>query len=288
MALNEHIMHIAIGTLKDTPVYESLKKDIDSLYKYQEVLYVYAGNSDEAGLNTLKIGTILAFSIIGKIIQGKYPKTFDKDDWQDILDNVVDYGIMIDPQRYTEFVFELFAAYIDFSVEANKETVKGKSAEEIKAIAEEIRSMTNRLEKGKINEADYVDSCLWSSFEAMIKLLAVYSTKGVGEEYALFIQAVADFSVQYGRLALYRKELDLLNGYIEGQEKLDEELDAKYNAYLKELQAESSIFDDLITNAFSEDFDQRLRNSVDLAKNAGVSDDRILDSQEKIDSFFMD
>lgn len=122
----------------------------------------------------------------------------------------------------------------------------------------------------------------------MIKLLAVYSTKGVGEEYALFIQAVADFSVQYGRLALCRKELDLLYGYIEGQEQLDEELDAKYNAYLKELQAESSVFDDLITNAFSEDFDQRLRNSVDLAKNAGGSNDKILDSQEKIDSFFMD
>ena len=44
----------------------------------------------------------------------------------------------------------------------------------------------------------------------------------------------------------------------------------------------------LITSAFSEDFDQRLRNSVDLAKNAGVSNDKSLDSQEMIDSFFMD
>ena len=287
MALTEHIKHIAIGTLKESPLAESLKKDIDSLYKYQEALYVYAGNPDESGLNTLKIGTVLAFSVIGKIIQGKEPKAFDKSDWEDILDNVVDYGIMIDPQRYTEFVFELFAAYIDFSVDINKETVKGKPAKEIKAIADEIRSMTKNLEKGEIKEADYVDRCLWSSFEAMIKLLAIYSTKGFGEEYALFIQAVADFSVQYGRLALYRKELDILRGYIEGQEKLDEQLDAKFSAYLKELQAESNIFDDLIANAFSEDFDKRLRNSVDLAKKAGVSDDIILDSQEKIDSFFM-
>lgn len=286
-SLSEHATDIAIKTLKDNPAIISLKDDVDTVYKYQKALYVYASNPDEAGLNTLRAGSSLAFAIIGKMISGKDPKDFTKDDWKDILEITADHGVLIDPQKYTEDVFELFAVYIDVSVDINEKYVNGDSAKEIKGIAEEIRALTKRLEDGEIREADYVDRCLWSSFEAMIKLLAVYSTKGVGEEYVLFIRAVADFSVQYGRLALYRKELNLLNGYIEGQEQLDEELDAKYNAYLKELKAESSLFDDLIANAFNEDFDQRLRNSVDLAKKTGVSEDKVLDSQEKIDAFFM-
>ena len=195
----------------------------------------------------------------------------------------------MDPQKYTEDVFELFAVYIDVSVDINKKYVNGDNAKEIKGIAEEIRVLTKRLENGEIREAeDYVDRCLWSSFEAMIKLLAAYKTKGAGSEYAEFLRAVADFSVQYGRLALYQRELELLNGYLEDQARLDEELNAQYKAYQKALQEKEDVFNDLIANAFNENFDQRMKSSISLARKSGVSEEKILDSQEKIDSFFMD
>jgi len=287
-SLSEHATDIAIKTLKDNPAIISLKDDVDTVYKYQKALYVYASNPDEAGLNTLRAGSSLAFAIIGKMISGKDPKDFTKDDWKDILEITADHGVLIDPQKYTEDVFELFAVYIDVSVDINEKYVNGDSAKEIKGIAEEIRALTKRLEDGEIREADYVDRCLWSSFEAMIKLLAAYSTKGVGEEYAEFLRAVADFSVQYGRLALYQRELELLNGYLEGQARLDEELNAQYKAYKKALQDKTDVFNDLIANAFNESFEQRLKNSVSLARKSGVSEEKILDSQEKIDSFFMD
>ncbi len=288
MELSEQIINIAIDSLKDSPIIQNLKKDIEALLKYQEALYVYVSNPDETESNTLRIGTILVFSVIGKIIDGKDPKNFDKSDWQDILDNVAEYGVMIDQQIYTEFLFELFARYIELSIDINEESVKGKAAEDIRGIVDEIRGMSQRLENGDMKEADYVDRCLWSSFEAMIKLLAAYKTKKMCPEYSLYIQAVADFSVQYGRLALYKKELALLDDYLNEQEVLDEELDARYNAYLNELQGEAEIFEDLMNNAFSDDFEQRLKNSVSLARKAGVSEDKILDTREKIDSFFMD
>jgi hypothetical protein len=288
MELSEQIINIAIDSLKDSPIIQNLKKDIEALLKYQEALYVYVSNPDETEINTLRIGTILVFSVIGKIIDGKDLKSFEKSDWQDILDNVAEYGVMIDQQIYTEFLFELFARYIELSIDINEESVKGKAAEDIRGIVDEIRGMSQRLENGDMKEADYVDRCLWSSFEAMIKLLAVYKTKKMCPEYSLFIQAVADFSVQYGRLTLYKKELALLDDYLNKQEVLDEELDARYNAYLNELQGEAEIFEDLMNNAFSDDFEQRLKNSVSLARKAGVSEDKILDTREKIDSFFMD
>lgn len=287
-SLSEHATDIAIKTLKDNPAIISLKDDVDTVYKYQKALYVYASNPDEAGLNTLRAGSSLAFAIIGKMISGKDPKDFTKDDWKDILEITADHGVLMDPQKYTEDVFELFAVYIDVSVDINEKYVNGNNAREIKGIAKEIRALTKRLEDGEIREADYVDRCLWSSFEAVIKLLAAYATKGVGSEYAEFLRAVADFSVQYGRLALYQRELELLNGYLEGQARLDEELNAQYKAYKKALQNQTDVFNDLIANAFNESFEQRLKNSVSLARKSGVSEEKILDSQEKIDLFFMD
>ena len=287
-SLSEHATDIAIKTLKDNPAIISLKDDVDTVYKYQKALHVYASNPDEAGLNTLRAGSSLAFAIIGKMISGKDPEEFTTDDWKDILDITADHGVLMDPQKYTGDVFELFAVYIDVSVDINEKYVNGNNAREIKGIAKEIRALTKRLEDGEIREADYVDRCLWSSFEAMIKLLAAYATKGVGSEYAEFLRAVADFSVQYGRLALYQRELELLNGYLEGQARLDEELNAQYKAYKKALQDKTDVFNNLIANAFNESFEQRLKNSVSLARKSGVSEEKILDSQEKIDSFFMD
>ena len=287
MDVADLIKNISIETLQGTSIYDRLKEDLESIRKYQEAVCVLVNNPDESNLNILRIGTILSFSIIGKIIQGKNPREFSKEDWKDVADNVADYGIKMDGQRYTELVFTLFALYIDYSVDLHKETISDSSASEIKGLAAEIRTITDKLENGTVTEPNYVDDCLWISFEAMIKLLAAYKTQGLCKEYAGFIQAVADISVQYGRYRLYQHELYLLNGYLDSQKNLDEKLEFKYNKYIEDLEVESEMFDRLIKNAFSEDFDEMFKNSVVLAQRSGVSQEEILDSIDKIDAFFL-
>lgn len=288
MQISDVVNDMAIDYLSEMPIYDRVKNDLESIYKYQEAIYVLANDAEHTDTNTLRVGTILAFSIIGKIIQGKDPHDFSPEDWRDIADNVADYGVFMDGQKYTEFVFNLFAAYIVFSVDINKESITEISAAEIKGLSTEIKTLTSRLDNGEINEPDYVDRCLWVSFEAMIKLLAAYKTRALCPEYAGLIQAVADFSVQYGRYKMYERELDLLDGYLEGQKVLDKELEEKYNSYLVILQAESDEFNNLIEHAFSDNFEEMLKNSVSLAQKAGVDKEKILDSAQKIDSFFMD
>ncbi len=282
------IKNISIDALKGTSIYDRLKRDIEAVRNYQEAVYVLANDPDESHLNILRIGTILSFSVIGKILQGKDPKNFSNEDWKDIADNVAEYGIKMDEQRYTEFVFNLFALYIDFSVDIHKETISEASAAEIKGLSADIRANTERLDNGTVTEPNYVDDCLWISFEAMIKLLAAYRTRGLCKEYAGFIQAIADISVQYGRYKLYQRELSVINGFLDGQRILDEELEKKYGAYLGELQDESNEFNNLIDHAFDTDFETMLKGSVEFARKSGVEDDRILDSRKRIDSFFMD
>ena len=287
MEVVDLIKDIAVDTFKETSIYDGLKRDFESVQRYQESLQILTNTPEERGVNILRIGTILSFSVIGKILKGKRPKEFSAEDWRDVADNVAEYGVKMDGQKYTVFVFELLARYIDFSVEINKEVISEQSASEIKGLAADIRYKTQDLESGKITEPAYVDDCLWISFEAVIKLLAAYRTKGLCKEYAEFIQAVADISVQYGRFKLYQKELALINGYLEGQKQLDEQLAVEYQEYLQELKAESDQFNMLIEHAFCDDFDKLLRNSVELALNTGVDKEMILDSTEKIDSFFL-
>jgi predicted DNA-binding protein YlxM (UPF0122 family) len=74
---------------------------------------------------------------------------------------------------------------------------------------------------------------------------------------------------------------------LEHQEEVDEELENKLNAFKDELQERSKVFDDLIADAFSPDFEKRLMSSVELAKNAGVEESEILDSIKKVDDFFL-
>ncbi len=281
------LKNISIDSLQGTPVYDELKKDFDSVLKYQEAVCILVNNPDESQINVLRIGTVLSFSVIGKILQGKNPKDFSKEDWKDVADNVADYGIKMDGQRYTEFVFNLFALYIDYSVDIHKETISEKTATEIKGLAYDLRANTDKLENGKVTEPNYVDDCLWISFEAMIKLLAAYKTRGLCEEYAGFIQAVADISVQYGRYKLYQRELSLINSYLEAQERLDEQIEIEYNQYIDALQIERDEFNMLIEHAFSDDFEGLLKKSVELAQKSGVDKDKILDSSESIDSFFL-
>ncbi len=288
MEVGDLIKNISIETLQGTSIYDGLKVDLESIRKYQEAVCVLANNPDESQLNTLRIGTILSFSVISKILQGKNPKEFSNEDWKDIADNVADYGIKMDGQKYTEFVFNLFALYIDYSVDLHKETISDSSVAEIKGLAAEIRSNTDKLENGTVTEPNYVDDCLWISFEAMIKLLAAYKTRGLCKEYAGFIQAVADISVQYGRYKLYQQELGIINGFLDGQKILDEELEKKYAIYMSELQDEIAEFNNLLDSAFTLDFDMMLKGSVDLARKAGVDEERILASESQIDAYFLD
>ena len=93
MDVADLIKNISIETLQGTSIYDRLKEDLESIRKYQEAVCVLVNNPDESNLNILRIGTILSFSIIGKIIQGKNPSEFSKEDWKDVADNVADYGI---------------------------------------------------------------------------------------------------------------------------------------------------------------------------------------------------
>ena len=277
---------LSISYLQETPLFERFKSVMSQLEKAEEIAYIMSNKDEGEGLRAIKIGTTLTLAVIEKITLGKNPKDFSQEDWRDIAGKVVDTAILLDAQSYTEHVFILYANYIDVSIRVNRDIISSKHAEEISALSEELKNLTKELQNGGLKEVDYVDGCLWISFEAMVKLLSSYSTAKLGSELGNIVIYSADYAIQYARLGMYSQEKVLIEEYLNHQGELDIELQKKYDKYLSRLEEKAGKMDSLIKDAFVSDFRIRLRGSVELARNVGVPEDRILDSIKKVDDYF--
>ncbi len=291
--LKEQLKDITIEYLLKTPVAGELQNALQKVNevlakkeKAKEVIVTLINDEDDA-LKLMKIGTVLAMNICYRMAQGQNPKDFSRDDWEEIASLVVEKGIMRDPAEYTVSVFECYARYIDFCIKAQKGVISDKYLDEIYKLEEELTEKTEQFKNGAITEPNYVEDSLWICFEAMVKLLSSYMTIPLATEYGELIQAICDFTVQYGRCRMYAKEQALLQEYLDNQRILDEELQAKFNAYIVELNSEADNFGMLIDNAFASDFRTTLQNTVEMALAAGVDEKQILSSIDKVDDFFM-
>ncbi|MCR4656951.1 MAG: hypothetical protein K5770_12075 [Lachnospiraceae bacterium] len=287
MGYKEQIINMSIEYLIDSPIGEEIRKIFEHIEKNQEVLYGLNNSEDDKELKILRIGTVLSLVICGKMFSGKNLKSFTEDDWKDVADKVAEYGILADGRDYTVFVFNLYSEYIDLSVKIRESEIEEEHRKDIIKLSEELKYRTGQFQRDEINEADYVDECLWISFDAMIKLLVSYKTAKLSKKYGDLIVAASDLAVQFGRFKLYEKENALLDEYIRNQYQLTEELETKFKEYIKELEVQTGQIDKAIEEAFSGDFQNTLRNTVKLAKVTGVRNDKILDSVDKVDAFFV-
>ena len=97
-------------------------------------------------------------------------------------------------------------------------------------------------------------------------------------------------TVMYRAVAtsLTKREAALIQRYLDEQRTLDEQLAAEYQAILEKLDQSMSDYLGLLERAFSPDVQVALVGSVELAAELGVASDEILDSDEKVDAYFLD
>ncbi len=282
------IKELSLDYLKDIGIVANLQKAMDLYKKAQEIAIAYVNDDSPENLKQMRIGTVLVFAVISKVAAGTPIKSFTQDDWKDIVSKVSEYAIFIDPQQYSVGVFSVYANYIDLSV---KFLLDGGAPEDkcanISGIVQNIRMMADELQKGNISESRYTEECLWLSLEAMIKLICAYNIAAWGSDIGEFAESVAILSFEYGRYMLYKQEQALLTEYLNHQREVDEELNARFASFCDDMRARQSEFEDLITNAFSQDIKARLKATIDIARDIGVSEEEILDSTEKIDDFFL-
>ncbi len=285
----DELKEFAISELKNTEAGKMLSQVMESITKIQKSIFALVNSEDDAQLNLLKIGTVFQVFLIDMLAARKDPQKLTKEDWKKIADQVVDNAILEDGQRYSEFVFNMYADYIDTSAKVLKKLYKVEEdkVKSVKAISGDIRQNSSLLRKGKISEVDYVEKNLWLSLEAMVKCLSLSLTLLVGKDYAKLAEAVSMLGFEYGRYVLYAKEQAILQEYIDKQYALDEQLHQEFEAYLAEVKEKAKRFQTLVDDAFSPDLRESLLQSVALAKASGVKDEEILRTVEEIDDFFM-
>lgn len=284
----QEIFDFTIDMLLGNKLGADTLKAISIFEKIQVNLCALVNKDDEETLTGIKVGTIILLTVLKKMAHGTTPNKFTEEDYKDIAKAVSEYAVLMDDQEYSVFVFELYAGYIEASAKVLALRVDEKRTESIHALSEELRKKSVLLRDEKITETAYIEECLWISLEAMIKLLSAYAGSLAGQEYIDFLQAVSMYAFEYGRLVLYKKEQDILTEYLEKQYQLDVELSEKFESFKTELKRDSDRFNELVALAFDPGFRETLKSSVELAKAAGVDQEEILDSVEKIDSFFMD
>lgn len=282
------IRDITIDEMLSSDSVQKIRQMVDVISSVQKGLYKLASSEDSAQLNLLKIGTVFQIFFIDVLASGKQPGELTEEDWKDIADKVCRYAIKEDGQRYSEFIFTLYADYISISVETLRGMVSPKMLESIQDRSDTIRQNTERLRQGEITETSYIEACLWLSLEAMIKLLSAYFTIGIPEEYADVLQSIPQLALEYGRYVLYAKEQAILTEYINNQHVLDEQLKQKYEAYLADVQTQAEAFQQLVDEAFSAGVNEALLRSTALARAAGVAEEELLTTVEDVDTFFLD
>ena len=284
----EDIQQLVLGLLAQTEFGNDASQAFAAVKTIQEDLDGLLQQQDQRGLLNIKVGTTLLLAILGKALAGKLPSLYQREDWVDIADSVAAYALRMDGQDYSAFVFTLYANYIEACAAALTGRISPATQEAVLALSEELRSRTDDLSEGLIDEPVYIERCLWTSLEAIVKLLSALLASTFGsKEYERLATAVAQLAFEYARLRLYTEEQALLDELLAHQAEVDEELETKIDALRAELAVQSEQFLSLVDNAFSSDIRERLMGSVTLAHLTGVEDEKVLDSVEKIDEFFL-
>ena len=284
--LNEQLSNIAIDYFLKTKLGQKLDIAMQTIQDRLSTIQTYANamaeKDEDISTASLKVLTVMTFAILQRIGQGQDLKSFSKEDWKDILSETGQISILLDEQKYTVFVFMLYEKYIRYSADCLSEFYPEK-AQRINLVADELKQEHIKFYDGLISEPIYVEDCLWISLDAMIKLLASCSYLSHDGKDGELSMALFEFA----RLKYYQEEYKIVQEYIDSQYQMDDQLQLRYDSFLKKLQLESEQYQKLIDNAFSPNFREAFLGSIALAKASGVEQKEILTSISDVDDYFL-
>ncbi|WIB65733.1 hypothetical protein [Curtobacterium sp. MCBD17_040] len=154
-----------------------------------------------------------------------------------------------------------------------------------------IAEQANKLRRGDITEAQFIENAEIISLNAAITALAsligqaVIPVPVLGAIIGSTVGTIMNEAVSS---ALSQRETKLFQRYLNEQRDLDEHLAAEHAALMEELQETVTTYVDVLERAFSTDVAAALLGSVELARRLGVAGADILDTDEKIDAYFLD
>lgn len=247
---------------------------------YQESLpSLQEGATATLAAAVIEGGTALVLAVVAKRRKGMRLREFTQQDWLGIASE-------------TGFSF-VKGGVRGFSIYSltNFTATSAAVASSIVTAAFGIAELANKLRRGEIDELEFIENSELISLEAAVSALSFF----VGQALipvpilgAVIGNTVG--AVMYTAVAssLSKREAELIECYLGEQRVLDEQLAAEYQELIEKLEQGIADYLGLLERAFSPDVEIALFGSAELARGVGVAADEILDSEEKVQAYFLD
>lgn len=145
--------------------------------------------------------------------------------------------------------------------------------------------------KGTIDEIQFIENaeilCLDASVSALSSLIgqAMIPVPVIG---AIIGNAVGTMMYQIAKDSLSEKEQEIIKKHLAELEELDQKLAIEYHQLVEQMNIRFAEYMEIISAAFDPNIEEALDGSVKLAKYMGVPYSEVLDSYDKIASYFLD
>ncbi|PPB48379.1 hypothetical protein C4K88_11510 [Arthrobacter pityocampae] len=266
MAAEEHSLRSTDQSLRNTAYQESLPT-------------LQEGASATLAAGAIEGGTAFVLAIIAKTRGGKRLREFDQQDWADIA---ADTGL-----GFGKGGIRGSSIYALTNFTATSAAVASSMVTAAFGIAEQA----NRLRRGEIDELEFIEDSERLSLEAAVSALSSFVGQALIPVPVLgAVIGNTIGAIMYSTVAssLSNREAELIERYVDEQRVLDEQLSAEYQELIQRLHESMSDYLGLLERAFSPDLQVALLGSAELAQRCGVPTGEILDSEEKIRSYFLD
>lgn len=277
-----------IKYLVETPIEDELEKNLALFEKVFDVALKV--NNEDFDPDAIKVGTVLIYEILNRLKDGKIPAKYDKEDWREVTNSVIDIAVIQDGESYTEYVFGLFSKFLDESLKAFGVNASKDTKETIKALSKELTSKTKDWKAEEITETQYIEDCMYICLDAMMKLIAAFASSKIkleGVDTDKLALAASSVAFQYIRCSLFQQEQAVLDEIVANQYQVDTELAVTFSAFLDEFNERTEKINVLLDNAFNADFRKSLKDTIELAIIFDVPEDELLITSEDVDEFFM-
>jgi hypothetical protein len=224
-------------------------------------------------------GAAFVLAVVEKRRSGKQFKDFTSDDWAEIAVET-GFGLVKGGVRGVS-IYSL----------TNLTATSAAVASSIVTAAFGIAEQANKLRRGEIDEVAFIDAAELIALEAAVSGLSSF----VGQALipipvlgAVIGNTVGMVMYRAVASSLSRREVELIERYLEDQRALDDQLAAEYQDLVDRLDASVADYLTVLEYAFSPDIEVSLRGSVQLALALGVASDDVLDSDQKALAYFLD
>ena len=154
-----------------------------------------------------------------------------------------------------------------------------------------IAEQAYQLKQGNVNEQRFIENTEMLCLDASVSALSSFAGQILIPVHvlgAVIGNTVGTMMYQIAKDNLSAREQKIFEEYAEAVRQLDVSLQDQYQEFVDEIGKDTKLFMELLNRAFAPDIRVAFEGSIDLAKSCGVPVDEILDSKEKIASYFMD